>query len=40
MAPIGQFITLTKTYGPESLSRFNLFSSILPERGGNTPVKA
>ena len=28
MAPIGQFITLTKTYGPEILSRFNLFSTI------------
>lgn len=28
MAPIGQFITRTKTNGPESLSRFNLFSSI------------
>lgn len=28
MAPIGQFITLTKNYGPEILSRFNLFSTI------------
>jgi len=28
MAPVGQFITLTKTYGPEILSRFNLFSCI------------
>lgn len=28
MAPVGQFITLTKTYGPESLNRFNLYSSI------------
>lgn len=28
MAPIGQFMTLTKTYGPQILSRFNLFSSI------------
>ena len=28
MAPISQFLTLTKTYGPESLARFNLFSSI------------
>ena len=28
MAPIGQFVTLTKTYGPEILSRFNLFSCI------------
>lgn len=28
MASIGQFITLTKEYGSESLSRFNLFGSI------------
>ncbi|MGM9802581.1 MAG: efflux RND transporter permease subunit, partial [Muribaculaceae bacterium] len=28
MAPIGQFVKLTKTYGPEILSRFNLFSTI------------
>ncbi|OUN79991.1 efflux RND transporter permease subunit [Bacteroides sp. An51A] len=28
MAPIGQFVTLTKTYGPETLARFNLYSSI------------
>lgn len=28
MAPLGQFMTLTKTYGPEILSRFNLFSTI------------
>ena len=28
MAPIGQFITLTKAYGPETLTRFNLYSSI------------
>ncbi len=28
MAPIGQFVTLTKTYGPEILNRFNMFSSI------------
>lgn len=28
MAPVGQFVTLTKVYGPEILSRFNLFSSI------------
>lgn len=28
MAPVSQFVTLTKTYGPESLSRFNLFNSI------------
>ena len=28
MAPIGQFLTLTKAYGPETLTRFNLYSSI------------
>ncbi len=28
MAPIGQFIKLTRIYGPESLNRFNLFNSI------------
>ena len=28
MAPIGQFLTLKKTYGAESAGRFNLFSSI------------
>jgi HAE1 family hydrophobic/amphiphilic exporter-1 len=28
MSPIGQYLKLTKTYGPESLSRFNMFSSI------------
>ncbi len=28
MAPIGQFVTLTKTYGPQSLNRFNLYTSI------------
>lgn len=28
MAPIGPFVTLTKVYGAESVSRFNLFSSI------------
>ena len=28
MAPIGQFIRLTKTYGAETLTRFNLYSSI------------
>lgn len=28
MAPIGQFITLTKIYGGESLTRFNMFNSI------------
>lgn len=28
MAPVSQYVTLTKTYGPESLSRFNLFNCI------------
>lgn len=28
MAPLSQFVQLTKTYGPESLSRFNLYNSI------------
>lgn len=28
MAPLSQFVSLTKTYGPESLSRFNLYNSI------------
>ncbi len=28
MAPLGQFITLTKVYGSESMTRFNLFNSI------------
>ncbi|MGN1211762.1 MAG: efflux RND transporter permease subunit [Candidatus Cryptobacteroides sp.] len=28
MAPIRQFVTLDKTYGPEILSRFNMFGSI------------
>lgn len=28
MAPIGQFVTLTKVYGAESLTRFNMFNSI------------
>lgn len=28
MAPLGQFINLTKTYGSETLTRFNLYSSI------------
>ncbi|MDE7126843.1 MAG: efflux RND transporter permease subunit, partial [Bacteroidales bacterium] len=37
MAPVSQFVTLTKTYGAESLERFNMFSSIkvqgMPARG-------
>ncbi len=28
MAPVSDFVTLTKTTGPESMSRFNLFNSI------------
>lgn len=28
MAPIEQFLTLTKEYGPEIMSRFNMFNSI------------
>lgn len=28
MAPVSQFVTLSKTYGSESLTRFNLFSAI------------
>lgn len=28
MAPLSQFVTLTKVYGAESLNRFNMFSSI------------
>lgn len=28
MAPLSQFVTLTRTYGAESLSRFNMYNSI------------
>ena len=28
MAPITEFITITKTFGPESISRFNMFTSM------------
>jgi hydrophobic/amphiphilic exporter-1 (mainly G- bacteria), HAE1 family len=28
MAPITEYITLTKVYGPESISRFNMFTAI------------
>ena len=28
MAPLSQFITLTKVYGAESLARFNMYNSI------------
>lgn len=29
MAPLSQFITLTKTYGPQTISRFNLYNAIV-----------
>ncbi len=29
MAPVSEFVTLTKVYGAESISRFNLYTSIL-----------
>lgn len=28
MAPLGQFVTLSRTYGAETLSRFNMYNSI------------
>jgi len=28
MAPVTEFITLTKVFGPESISRFNLFTAV------------
>ena len=28
MSPLSQYLTLTKVYGSESLSRFNLFSAV------------
>ena len=28
MAPVGQFITLIKVYGAETLTRFNMYTSI------------
>lgn len=28
MAPLSQFVTLTKVYGAESLNRFNMYNSI------------
>ncbi|MBE6176381.1 MAG: efflux RND transporter permease subunit [Rikenellaceae bacterium] len=28
MAPVSQFVTLTKMYGPETLNRFNMYTSI------------
>jgi len=40
MAPINEFITLKRIYGPESITRFNLFSSIsvsgAPKQGFTT----
>ncbi len=40
MAPLSQFVTLTRTYGAESLSRFNMFNSIavnaMPAEGYST----
>lgn len=40
MAPIGQFVTLTKVYGTETLTRFNLYNTIqvngLPADGYST----
>ncbi|HEY8930462.1 MAG TPA: efflux RND transporter permease subunit [Mucilaginibacter sp.] len=40
MAPISEFITLTKVFGPESIERFNLFQAVsvtgLPNPGYST----
>ena len=40
MAPLSQFVTLTKVYGAESLSRFNMYNSIalnaMPAEGYST----
>lgn len=40
MAPVGQFITLTKVYGAETLDRFNMYPSIavsvMPAEGYST----
>ena len=36
MTPLAQFVRLTKTYGPQDVSRFNLYNSI-PVSG--TPAK-
>ena len=40
MAPLSQFVTLTRSYGAESLSRFNMFNSIavnaMPADGSST----
>ena len=40
MAPVGQFLTLTKVYGAETLTRFNMYTSIpvngMPAEGYST----
>ena len=40
MAPLSQFVTLTRTYGAETLSRFNMYNSIavnaMPAEGYST----
>lgn len=40
MAPLGQFVSLTRVYGAESLSRFNMYNSIavnaMPAEGYST----
>jgi multidrug efflux pump subunit AcrB len=37
MAPISQFVTLVKVFGPQAIDRFNLFTSVksleLPNEG-------
>lgn len=36
MAPINEFITMTKTFGPQSISRFNLYTSMAVTGQPNT----
>ena len=36
MAPVSQFVKLTRVYGPENINRFNLFTSI-PVNGAPAP---
>ncbi|WP_312344355.1 efflux RND transporter permease subunit [Chryseobacterium binzhouense] len=36
MAPISQFVSLTRTYGPQSVGRYNLFTSV-KITGANAP---
>lgn len=40
MSPLSQFVTLTRSYGAESLSRFNMYNSIavnaMPAEGYST----